>query len=117
MTAPHVYASKYTIVYAFVYHRFPWGGEKCDQLIMSRWFYSIQVSLLVLSNLAMIPGILYCYRCGLTALMTALTFAALSSGFYHLCDTDTFCIAEMSFHSLQVSYCSHCVRFTKVAAC
>lgn len=107
----HVFASKSNDIRSclclffllFTLCRFPWGGEKCEQLIMSQWFYSIQVSCLVLSNLAMVPGIIYCYYCELSFLMVALTFAAMSSGFYHLCDTDTLCVAELSFYSLQVT--------------
>lgn len=61
------------------------------------------MSFLVLSNLSMLPGILLCYQCGLLSLMVALCSAALSSAFYHLCDTDTYCIADLSFQSLQVN--------------
>ena len=62
----------------------------------------VQVSTLVLSNLAMLPGVVYCYYCELHLLMTALGLASLSSAFYHLCDTDTYCIADLSFSALQV---------------
>jgi hypothetical protein len=62
-----------------------------------------QVFFLVSSNVAMVPGILYCIiTADMPTLAASLSVSALSSSFYHLCDMEYYCVFDLSFHSLQV---------------
>ncbi len=84
-------------------HSYPWAGERCYELATSEKWYHVQISLLVISNLTMIPGVLFTIYHELYLIAVGLFTAAMASIFYHLCDTDTYCIFGLSFGSLQVS--------------
>ena len=62
----------------------------------------LQVFLLVISNFSMIPGFILCVRTETYVIASLLASAAIASSFYHLCDTDVYCAAGLSFKSLQV---------------
>lgn len=102
--------------------RYPWAGERCDELALSESSYNMQVSLLVVSNAAMLPAIVYSYQQGLPLLVVGLTISSASSAFYHLCDTDMYCLGGLTFESLHVSrrrcfcccFCPHCFHRTEL---
>ncbi len=50
----------------------------------------------------MIPAIAFAYAQQLYIIMIGLTFAMASSFFYHFCDTDYYCLFDLSFQTLQV---------------
>lgn len=83
--------------------KYPFGGERCDELALPYWYFAIQVSCLALSNLAMLPGILFSYFHNMALFSILLTSSATSSALYHLCDTDVYCIGGLSFKSLQIT--------------
>lgn len=62
----------------------------------------LKILLLVLSNAAMLPAVLLCVRKHYAFVAALLGMSAASSAVYHLCDTDVYCIAGLSFYSLQV---------------
>ena len=82
--------------------KFPWAGESCSELGIPYWFFVIQISCLVLSNLAMLPGILFAYFHHMPLFSILLSSSATSSALYHLCDTDVWCMGGLSFKSLQI---------------
>ena len=63
-----------------------------------------QVLLLVLSNCAVFPGAVMAFHVEDPVLGCILTCSGLASIFYHLCDSDIWCIGGMSFLSLQVVF-------------
>jgi hypothetical protein len=65
--------------------------------------YRVQIVALTVSNLAMVPGVLFSVHAGLHLVAVGLFTAASASVLYHLCDTDTYCVGDLSFQSLQVS--------------
>ena len=82
--------------------KYPWAGERCDQLGVSDKLYIVQIVLLTISNMAMIPAIIYCACNHLPFIGSILTSSAVASTFYHLCDTDVYCTFDMSFDSLHI---------------
>jgi hypothetical protein len=58
--------------------------------------------LIEVSNCAMLPAVLYAVHHQLLFVATMLGVSAVSSAVYHLCDSDVYCLAGWSFHSLQV---------------
>lgn len=82
--------------------KYPWAGESCGELGIPYWFFIIQISCLVLSNLAMLPGILFAYFHNMPLFSILLSSSATSSALYHLCDTDVWCMGGLSFKSLQI---------------
>jgi hypothetical protein len=50
----------------------------------------------------MIPAIRFAFKQELYLIGIGLTFSMVASCIYHLCDTDLFCLMELSFNSLQV---------------
>lgn len=64
---------------------------------------TLQMLLLVLSNLAMLPAVLACRANAYYFLATLLSVSATASGVYHLCDSDVYCLLGLPFYSLQVS--------------
>ena len=64
--------------------------------------------LLVVSNCAMVPAVMFSLQQHYYFVATLLSISSISSGLYHLCDSDVYCIAGLNFHSLQVSLpCLH----------
>lgn len=61
--------------------------------------------ILVLSNFAVFPGAVVAFQKGVPVLGCILTSSGIASIFYHLCDSDIWCIGGLSFQSLQVSLC------------
>lgn len=51
----------------------------------------------------MIPGVLFAIYHDFYLIAVGLFTAATASIFYHLCDTDTYCLFDLSFSSLQVN--------------
>lgn len=84
--------------------RYPYAGEHCDVMSISNQLYITEIVLLVSSNLSMLPSVLLCFSIGFYYLSVLLASSAIASGFYHLCDLDVYCMADFSFHSLQVIY-------------
>ncbi len=82
--------------------KYPWAGERCDQLGVSDRLYMVQILLLTSSNMAMIPAIIYCAYNHMPFIGSILTSSAVASTFYHLCDTDVYCTFDMSFDSLHI---------------
>jgi hypothetical protein len=82
--------------------KYPWAGERCDQLGVSDKLYLVQIVLLASSNMAMIPAIAYCAYNHMPFIGSILTSSAVASAFYHLCDTDVYCTFDLSFDSLHI---------------
>ena len=67
-----------------------------------------QVASLVLTNIAAVPGAIIAYQCKFPVLAIVLVTAGVSSGTYHLCDSDATCLGGwMTFQSLQVRTSFH----------
>lgn len=82
--------------------KYPWAGETCEELGTPYWYFVIQVLCLVLSNLSMVPAIIFSYFHGMPLFSILLASSATSSALYHLCDTDVWCINQFSFKALQI---------------
>mmetsp|Transcript_8918 Transcript_8918/g.13391 ORF Transcript_8918/g.13391 Transcript_8918/m.13391 type:complete len:889 (-) Transcript_8918:131-2797(-) len=82
--------------------RYPWAGERCDELAESFGFYIFKVCILVLSNCAAVPSVMLAIKYNLPVVAATLFCAGLSSGLYHLCDSDLYCIGGLSFSALQI---------------
>jgi hypothetical protein len=57
---------------------------------------------LALSNFAVFPGAILAFYKEVPVLGCILTSSGVASIFYHLCDSDIWCIGGLSFGSLQV---------------
>ena len=108
----HTLLSFAYLISFFLLNSYPWAGERCDELTTSEKWYHVQISLLVISNLTMIPGVLFTIYHELYLIAVGLFTAAMASIFYHLCDTDTYCIFGLSFGSLQVSTYYHTLLYS-----
>jgi Protein of unknown function (DUF3522) len=78
-----------------------------SSIIYGYWFSLLsylKVIILVSSNSAMVPAVLLCIRYEQYMLGALLSSASIASSFYHLCDTDVFCLGGLSFMSLQVQW-------------
>ena len=97
---PSLPPSFYLFIYSFI-HLFIYSFIHSFILFLS-FSFLLKVIILVSSNSAMVPAVLLCIRYEQYMLGALLSSASIASSFYHLCDTDVFCLGGLSFTSLQV---------------
>lgn len=82
--------------------RYPWAGAACRDLAVPSDVYAWQVIVLVVTNAAMWPAIALSLHYELYLITVGLTASSLSSAVYHLCDTEVYCLAGVSFEAWHV---------------
>ncbi|CAM9709678.1 unnamed protein product [Chrysoparadoxa australica] len=106
--------------------RYGLGGEGCNDETVSGAEEMLQAIILVLSNLAALPSVIYAMRLGkhaepcLLGPGVAIGVNALASGLYHLCDLEVTCALGMRYDTLQAadffssffSVCAICVHIS-----
>eukprot|EP01033_Poteriospumella_lacustris_P009453 gene9453-6776_t len=82
--------------------RYPWAGAACRDLAVPSDVYAWQVIVLVVTNAAMWPAIALSLQHELHLITVGLSASSLSSAVYHLCDTEVYCLAGVSFEAWHV---------------
>eukprot|EP01039_Chlorochromonas_danica_P002711 gene2711-2961_t len=75
---------------------YPYAGEHCDYSTLSQTEYLLEIVSLVVTNFAILPAVLLAATQGLFVIAVGLFSSGFASAFYHLCDTDVYCVLPFS---------------------